>query len=133
MFSIAAYDFSCLLNKSQIKIGDLVKIKHIIAICLVLALVLPSTAFAAAVSTPTLKIQASKYSGKAPLTTVVSYSLTGAKELNHTWYLGTGFSCHCHHRTYTYTKPGTYTVTCKLKTTTGKTLIKTMKIQVYKR
>jgi PKD repeat protein len=132
MFSIAAYDFSCLLNKSQIKIGDLVKIKHIRAICLVLALVLPTTALAAA-STPTLKIQASKYSGKAPFTTVVSYSLTGAKEVNHTWYLGTGFSCHCHQRTYTYTKPGTYTVTCKLKTTTGKTLTKTMKIVVYKR
>jgi PKD repeat protein len=131
---MAAYDFSCLLNKSQIKIGDLVKIKHIIAICLVLALVLPSTAFAASsAQTPTLKIKASKYSGTAPLTTVVSYSLTGAKELSHTWYLGTGFSCHCHHRTYTYTKPGTYTVTCKLKTTTGKTLTKTMKIVVRKR
>lgn len=106
------------------------KIKHIIALCLVLVLVMPTTALAAS---PQLTIKSTKYSGPAPLSVTVSYTLTGAKELNHRWYLGDGFSCPCHQRTYTYKYPGTYTVTMKLKTTTGQTLTKTMKIVVYKR
>jgi PKD repeat protein len=110
-----------------------VKIKHIIAICLVLALVLPSTALAATNSTPKLIIHASPTQGKAPLKVVISYTLIGANEKSHTWYLGDGFSCHCTHRTYTYKNPGTYTITLNLKTTTGKTLIKTTKIVVRKK
>lgn len=111
----------------------MMKMKHIIALCLVFALVMPSTAFAATSTTPKLTIKASPTSGKAPLTVSFSYTFTGAKELSHTWYMGTGFSCHCKHRTYTYTKPGTYTAKLVLKTTTGKTITATKKIYVYKK
>lgn len=109
------------------------KIKSIITLCLIFALVMPSTALAATNPAPKLTIHASPTVGKAPLKVAVSYTLTGAKEKSHTWYLGTGFSCHCKHRTYTYTKPGTYTVTLKLITTTGKTVTATQKIVVRKK
>ena len=107
------------------------KMKHIIALCLVFALVLPSTALAA--SQPALSIKSTKYSGTAPLTVTLTYTLSGANELTHRWYLGDGFSCPCHQRTYTYKNPGLYTVTMKLKTVTGQTLIKTLKINVRPR
>jgi len=110
----------------------MMKMKHIIALCLILALVLPSTA-AATSSQPKLVMHVAPTSGKAPLKVTFSYTLTGAKEASHTWYMGNGFSCHCTHRTYTYTKSGTYTVKLVLKTTAGKTLIATKKIYVYRK
>ncbi len=113
----------------------MMKMKHIIAFCLVLSLVLPSTALAATNSNvqPKLIMHVAPTSGKAPLKVTFSYTLTGAKEAYHTWYMGTGFSCHCSHRTYTYTKPGTYTAKLVLKTTTGKVLTATKTIHVYKK
>jgi hypothetical protein len=119
---MAAYDYSCLLNKTQIKIGDLMKIKHIIAICLVLALVLPSTAFAASnskVQQPAVSIKVINHGSK---TVTAYYTLTGAKEINHTFNFGDGFTCHCKHRTHTYAKHGTYKVSISVKTTSGKTI-----------
>jgi PKD repeat protein len=112
--------------------GDFMKMKNILALCLIFALVLPSTTLAASSSTPKLTIHESPTSGKAPLTVKISYTLTGAKEKSHTWYLGDGFSCHCTSRTYTYKHPGTYTITLKLTTTTGKTLTATQKVTVKK-
>ncbi len=102
------------------------------ALCLIFALVLPSAALASASSTPKLTIHASPTVGTAPLTVKISYTLAGAKEKSHTWYLGDGFSCHCTSRTYTYKHPGTYKITLKLITTTGKTLTTTQKIIVKK-
>lgn len=112
----------------------MMKMKHIIALCLVLALVLPSTAVAATNPVqPKLVMHVAPTSGKAPLKVTFSYTLTGAKEASHTWYMGNGFSCHCTHRTYTYTKPGTYTAKLVLKTTTGKILTTTKTIHVYRK
>jgi hypothetical protein len=121
MFSMAAYDFSCLLDKSQIKIGDLVKIKHIIAICLVLALVLPSTAFAASNSKVQHPAVSIKVVNNGYKTVTASYTFTGATEKIHTFNFGDGFTCHCKHRTHTYKHHGTYKVSISLKTTSGKT------------
>lgn len=98
--------------------------KHIIALCLVLALVLPSTALgatSASASHPAkVSITVVNHGSK---TVTAYYTLTGAKEkLPHTWNFGDGFTCHCKHRTHTYKNHGTYKICISLKTTGGKTL-----------
>ncbi len=107
------------------------KIKHIIALCLVFALVLPSTALAAgnhAKNTAKVNINVAH---PRPLTVTVHYTLTGAKEkFPHTWNFGDGFKCHCIHRTHTYKHHGTYTISLTAKTTTGKILKAYKKVTV---
>jgi hypothetical protein len=99
------------------------KMKHIIALCIVFALVLPSTALASGNQPAKVNIKVVNQGHK---TVTVSYTLTGAKELNHTWSFGDGFTCHCKHRTHTYKNHGTYNICITLKTTAGK-IIKTCK------
>ena len=90
------------------------------ALCLIFALVLPSTAFAAGNQpTPKVSINVINHGQK---TVTVSYTLTNARELGHTWSFGDGFTCHCIHRTHTYKYHGTYNICITLKTTTGHTL-----------
>jgi hypothetical protein len=116
--------FSYQMHKSQpkIRIGDMVKIKHIIALCLVLLIVLPSTALAASSSHPA-KVNIKVIHAKQSKTVTVYYTLSGAKErLPHTWNFGDGFKCHCKHRTHTYKKHGTYKISITAKTTNGKIL-----------
>jgi len=101
----------------------MVKIKHIIALCLVLLIVMPTTAFAAT-NTATAKKSQVKITVTKPssMTARASYTCgSGIKEVSHTFYFGDGFSCHCKHRTHTYKKHGTYTVKIVLKATNGKT------------
>ena len=97
--------------------------KHILALCLVLAMVLPSTAFAAsnqpANNPAKVSITIVNHGSK---TVTAYYKLTGATELGHTWSFGDGFTCHCIHRTHTYKYHGTYTICITLKTTNGQTL-----------
>jgi PKD repeat protein len=91
----------------------MMKMKHIIALCLVLTLLLPSTAFAAtstASPKPSIKVVTS---GK---TATASYSYSGPKEYYHTWNFGDGFTCHCTKRSHTYAKHGTYKVSLTLYT-----------------
>ena len=95
----------------------MMKMKPIIALCLVLVLVLPSTALAT--SPAKVAIHVVNHGSK---TVTASYTLTGAKEVGHTWSFGDGFTCHCKHRTHTYSKHGTYKICISLKTTGGKTL-----------
>jgi PKD repeat protein len=98
------------------------KMKHIIALCLVLALVLPSTALATSSNGQPAKVGI-KLIHPRPLTVTAYYSLSGAKEiLSHTWNFGDGFTCHCIYRTHTYKKHGTYTISITVKTTKGKIL-----------
>lgn len=96
------------------------KMKHIIALCLVLTILMPSTAFAATSSTATPKLTIKVVtSGK---TATASYSYSGPAERTHTWDFGDGFTCHCTKRSHTYAKHGTYKVSMKLVTKTGKTV-----------
>jgi PKD repeat protein len=91
------------------------KMKHIIALCLVLTILLPSTAFAATSSTtasPKLSIKVVT-SGK---TATASYTYSGPKEYYRTWNFGDGFTCHCTTRSHTYAKHGTYKVSLTLYT-----------------
>jgi len=94
-------------------------IKHIMALCLIFALVLPSTALAASTQPAKVSINVVSHGSK---TVTVSYTLKGAKEVGHTWSFGDGFTCHCTHRTYTYKNHGKYNICITLKTTSGKTL-----------
>lgn len=108
------------------------KIKHIIALCLVLTIVLPSTALAAVAPAPNLK--ASKTSGHAPLK--VTFTYTGGSKTGvtyHKWSYGDGAYCvTCWHPTHVYTKRGTYTVSLTMKNAAG-SRTKTIKnyIRVY--
>ena len=98
------------------------KIKHIIALCLVFALVLPSTALAASNSHPA-KLSIRVVNTNEPKTVTAYYSLSGAEEiLPHTWNFGDGFTCHCIHRTHTYKHHGTYKISLTARTTNGRTL-----------
>lgn len=110
----------------------LVKIKHIITLCLVLALVLPSTALAA--TSPNASFKPSTTSGYAPLK--VTFTYTGgstAGVISHKWTYGDGASCQtCWHPTHKYTKPGVYKATLTVKTAKG-TSTKACYITVKKR
>jgi hypothetical protein len=102
---------------------NLMKMKHIIALCLVLALVLPSTALAASSSHHPAKVNIKVIHTNQPKTVTVYYSLSGVKEkLPHTWNFGDGFTCHCIHRTHIYKRHGTYKISITAKTTDGKTI-----------
>jgi hypothetical protein len=106
-----------------IEIGDTLKIKHIIALCLVLLIVMPTTAFAAT-NTATAKNSPVKIIVTKPSSMAARAAYTcgpGIKEVSHTFYFGDGFSCHCKHRTHKYQKHGTYKVKIVLKATNGKT------------
>ena len=94
------------------------KIKHIIALCLVLTIVLPSTALAASNQQKVNIYLVNQGSN----TVTASYALQGATEQIHTFNFGDGFTCHCKHRTHTYNKSGTYKICISLETTGGKTL-----------
>ena len=107
----------------------MMKMKHIIALCLVLALVLPSTALGATSASHPAKVRITVVNHGSQTVTAY-YSLTGAKEVGHTWKFGDGFSCHCKHRTHTYKKHGTYKVSISLKTTSGKTLTASKLVKV---
>jgi PKD repeat protein len=107
----------------------MMKMKHIIALCLVLALVLPSTALGATSASHPAKVSITVVNHGSKTVTAY-YSLTGAKEVGHTWKFGDGFSCHCKHRTHTYKKHGTYKVSISLKTTSGKTLTASKLVKV---
>jgi hypothetical protein len=101
------------------------KMKQIIALCLVLALVLPSTALAASSSSShhPAKVNIKVIHTNQPKTVTVYYSLSGAKEkFPHAWNFGDGFKCHCIHRTHTYKRHITQKISITVKTTTGKTL-----------
>ena len=89
------------------------------ALCLIFALVLPSAALAASNQPAKVSIYAVNH---GPKTVTASYTLTGATEQIHTFNFGDGFTCHCKHRTHTYSKHGTYKICISLKTTGGKTL-----------
>lgn len=111
-----------LSSNSKLIEVNLMKIKHIIALCLVLALVLPSTALASSSHHPA-KVNIKVVHSKQPKTVTVYYTLSGAAErLPHTWNFGDGFTCHCKHRTHTYKHHGTYKISITAKTTGGKTL-----------
>ena len=117
------------MHKFQLKIKrvNMMKMKHIIALCLVLALVLPTTALAASSQPAKVSIKVINHGQK---TVTAYYTLTGAKELSHTWSFGDGFSCHCVHRTHTYKYHGTYNICITLKTTTGKIIKTCQKVKV---
>jgi hypothetical protein len=89
------------------------------ALCLIFALVLPSTALAASNQPAKVSINVVNHGSN---TVTASYALTGATEQIHTFNFGDGFTCHCKHRTHTYSKHGTYKICISLKTTGGKTL-----------
>jgi PKD repeat protein len=94
------------------------KMKSIIALCLVLALVLPSTAFAA--TSPNASFTASPTSGYAPLK--VSFKYTGGSTgiTSKLWTFGDGATCKtCLRPSHTYQKAGTYKVTLTIKTAAG--------------
>ncbi len=95
------------------------KIKHIITLCLVLALVLPSTALAA--TPPDASFKPSTTSGYAPLKVSFKYtggSTSGVK--SHLWTYGDGATCQtCWRPSHVYTKPGKYKATLTVKTASG--------------
>lgn len=112
----------------------MMKMKHIIALCLVLALLMPSTAFAASTTKTkqaplTIKVVQDT---KNPMKVTASYKLNTAlyKERNHTWYFGNEFSCHCTKRTYTFKHHGTKTIKIVLMTTKGTKLTASKTIKV---
>ncbi len=96
------------------------KIKHILAIFLILTIVLPSTALAA--STPTASFKVSKNSGYAPLKVTFTYTGGNTKLVkSHVWSYGDGHTCKsCWHPSHTYTKPGKYKATLTINTAKGK-------------
>lgn len=108
------------------------KIKHIITLCLVLALVLPSTALAA--TSPNASFKPSTTSGYAPLKVTFTYtggSTSGIK--SHVWNYGDGATCQtCWHPSHIYTKAGKYKATLTVKTASGSST-KTCYITVKKR
>jgi PKD repeat protein len=111
--------FSYQLHKLQPKLKqvNLVKIKYIITLCLVLSLVLPSTAFAV---TPTANFKPSVTAGYAPLKVKFTYTGSTAGVIAHKWTYGDGASCQtCWRPSHTYTKPGTYKATLTLRTAKG--------------
>jgi PKD repeat protein len=94
------------------------KMKHIIALCLVFALVLPSTALAA--TAPNASFTASPTSGYAPLK--VSFKYTGGTTgiTSKLWNFGDGTTCKtCLKPNHIYQKAGTYKVTLTIKTAAG--------------
>lgn len=95
------------------------KIKHIVTLCLVLALVLPSTALA--YTSPNASFKPSTTSGYAPLK--VTFTYTGGSTAgitSHIWRYGDGATCQtCWHPSHTYLKAGTYKVTLTVKTASG--------------
>lgn len=95
------------------------KMKSILALCLIFVLVLPSTAFAAT-SSPNASFTASPTSGYAPLK--VSFKYTGGTTgiTSKLWNFGDGATCTtCFHPSHTYKKAGTYKVTLTIKTAAG--------------
>lgn len=103
-----------------------------IAICLVLAIIMPTTAFAAT-NTATAKNSQVKITVTKPnsMTARAAYICgSGIREAGHTFYFGDGFSCHCKHRTHTYKKHGTYKVRIVLKDINGKTYTNSKTITV---
>lgn len=125
--------FSYQLHKLQPKLKqvNLVKIKYIITLCLVLSLVLPSTALAA---THSANFKPSVTAGYAPLK--VTFTYTGgstAGVIAHKWTYGDGASCQtCWHPSHKYTKPGKYKATLTIRTASG-TSTKSCYITVKKR
>lgn len=101
------------------------KIKCIIALCLVLALVMPSTAFAAT-EKPSSSFKASPTSGYAPLK--VKFTYTGGSTegvTSHVWNFGDGSTCKtCWKPKHTYKEPGTYKVTLTVKNAAGSSVTK---------
>ncbi|RPJ77792.1 MAG: PKD domain-containing protein [Alphaproteobacteria bacterium] len=95
------------------------KIKHIIALCLILTIVLPSTALATSLPSPNFK--ASKTSGHAPMK--VTFTYTGGSKAgvtSHKWSYGDGATCStCWHPSHVYTKRGIYTVSLTMKNAAG--------------
>ncbi|MDQ1255325.1 MAG: hypothetical protein QG646_4604 [Euryarchaeota archaeon] len=106
----------------------MMKMKHIIALCLVLTLLLPSTAFAAtSTATPKLTVKVVKNGG----TTVTAYyTYSGPAERYHQWNFNNFFKCNCNHRTYTFAKHGTYKVSIDLYTKNGKKYTAYQKVTV---
>jgi PKD repeat protein len=96
----------------------MMKMKYIIALCLVLSLVLPSTALAAQ---PNSSFKTSPTTGYAPVKVIFTY--TGgstAGVISHVWNYGDGATCRtCWHPYHIYKKAGTYKATLTVKTAKG--------------
>lgn len=94
------------------------KIKNIIALGLIFALVMPSTALAAV---PNSSFKTSVTSGYAPLK--VTFTYTGgstAGVISHIWRYGDGATCQtCWNPYHIYLKAGTYKATLTIKNTSG--------------
>ena len=94
------------------------KIKSIIALCLVLVLLMPSTALAAL---PNASFKTSTTAGYAPLK--VTFTYTGgstAGVISHIWRYGDGATCQtCWNPYHIYTKPGTYKATLTVRNASG--------------
>lgn len=113
------FHLNCVNSNPKLKEVNLMKIKHIIALCLVFAILLPSTALAATV--PNASFKPSATSGYAPLKVTFTYtggSTTGIT--SHLWTYGDGATCRtCWHPSHTYTKPGKYKSTLIVKNAAG--------------